>query len=100
MTRHGDGKLLLRGERSVIQDIPDKLLEEWRAVPVPEGLLVSAQRRGGLKRELTRLGMPVWDEAGYRDGEALSIGLREELAGGRPFQLRGYQREAADRFCQ
>ena len=77
---------------------------------------VPADRRGLLKQELTRLGYPVLDHAGYQDGQYLDIRWRgetgplsanpgsesmpeasaprmEEKAQG--FRLRDYQRDAA-----
>ncbi|MEK3757610.1 DNA repair helicase XPB [Paenibacillus sp. FSL P4-0338] len=60
--------------------------------------------RGLLKQELTRLGYPVLDYAGYRDGQQLKIAWRESLgnnvqAGSSSgFELRDYQREAVRKF--
>ncbi|WP_435368218.1 DNA repair helicase XPB [Paenibacillus polysaccharolyticus] len=39
-------------------------------------LVLSGEKRGLLKRELTRLGYPVLDYAGYRKGSELSFGWR------------------------
>lgn len=50
--------------------------------------------RGVIKQELLRLGYPVQDEAGYTDGEALAMVLRE----GNGFSLRTYQKEAVAAF--
>ncbi|MDT3425661.1 DNA excision repair protein ERCC-3 [Paenibacillus forsythiae] len=55
----------------------------------------SAARRGMLKQELARAGYPVLDSAGYHKGEALDIRWQD---GDRSFELRDYQREAAERF--
>lgn len=54
--------------------------------------------RGRLKQELTRLGYPVEDAAGYHQGETLPVRLRTERADGTPFGLRDYQRAAVDAF--
>ncbi|MEB3101260.1 DNA repair helicase XPB [Ferviditalea candida] len=61
-------------------------------------LSVEPQFRGIVKRELTRLGFPVIDLAGYHDGESLPIRLRKFTSGGKPFQLRDYQLEAVEAF--
>ncbi|WCN36756.1 DNA repair helicase XPB [Aneurinibacillus uraniidurans] len=55
---------------------------------------ISPALRGVIKQELLKLGYPVQDEAGYADGEALSLMLRE----GRDFFLRTYQKDAVDAF--
>ncbi|NQX43830.1 DEAD/DEAH box helicase [Paenibacillus tritici] len=57
--------------------------------------------RGLLKQELTRLGYPVLDYAGYRDGQELRLTWRESLredTEGSGFGLRDYQREAVRQF--
>ncbi|MGF6352788.1 DNA excision repair protein ERCC-3 [Paenibacillus sp. 4624] len=74
-------------------------------------LVLSGEKRGLLKRELTRLGYPVLDYAGYRKGSELSFGWRSNIndsttsmssrcgEGGRPtFALRSYQQKAVDAF--
>lgn len=53
--------------------------------------------RGLLKQEMTRLGYPVLDYAGYRDGQKLKIAWRETLGemgeeSSAGFRLRDYQR--------
>ena len=57
-------------------------------------VLVAAGRRGELKQELVRLGYPVDDRGGYRDGQQLGF----ELATKRGFSLRDYQSAAAEAF--
>jgi DNA excision repair protein ERCC-3 len=59
---------------------------------------VAESDRGRLKRALTRAGFPVRDLAGYNPGELLSLELREIARSGEAFELRGYQREAAEAF--
>lgn len=60
---------------------------------------VPADRRGLLKQELTRLGYPVLDYAGYLDGQFLRIFWREgDGSGTSKFMLRDYQKEAAEAF--
>lgn len=59
--------------------------------------------RGLLKQELTRLGYPVLDYAGYRDGEELKLAWTEEAGGeagstGEAFGLRDYQKDAVRQF--
>ena len=54
--------------------------------------------RGRVKQVLLKLGFPVEDLAGYTDGEALEVRLREVTRGGKPFLPRHYQEEAANAF--
>ena len=54
---------------------------------------VHPSERGNLKQALLKLGWPAEDFAGYVDGEAHPIALAED-----GWQLRPYQREAAESF--
>ncbi len=56
-------------------------------------VVVHASERGNLKQALLKLGWPAEDLAGYVDGEAHPIALREE-----GWALRDYQRDAAEAF--
>src|SRR3954451_4520948 len=56
-------------------------------------VLVHPSERGRLKQALLKVGWPAEDLAGYVDGEAHPIALDE-----RDWQLRDYQRMAADAF--
>ncbi|WP_294431645.1 DNA repair helicase XPB [uncultured Treponema sp.] len=51
--------------------------------------------RGTIKQELLKMGWPVKDDVPMIDGEPLEINLRETTLSGRPFNLRQYQKEAA-----
>src|SRR5581483_4651705 len=54
--------------------------------------------RGVLKQGLITVGYPAEDLAGYTEGAALPMQLRELARSGLPFHVRDYQREAADIF--
>jgi DNA excision repair protein ERCC-3 len=54
--------------------------------------------RGHLKMELIKIGWPVEDIAGYKDGAPFPFELRDTTLGGKPFDIRDYQRRAADAF--
>ncbi len=54
--------------------------------------------RGNIKQALIKIEYPVEDLAGYEDGEALPINLREETRKGSEFGLRPYQVEAVDAY--
>ncbi len=58
-----------------------------------ELIAVHPSERGRLKQALLKLGWPAEDLAGYVDGEAHPIELRQD-----GWELRAYQREAADSF--
>ncbi|MBN9521640.1 helicase-associated domain-containing protein [bacterium] len=54
--------------------------------------------RGVLKLALIAVGYPAEDLAGYAEGSALPMKLREVATTGLPFHVRDYQRESADVF--
>jgi DNA excision repair protein ERCC-3 len=64
----------------------------------PREFAVAPADRGNLKQALIKVGWPVEDLAGYTPGEPLPIALRETTRSGQPFDLREYQRGAADVF--
>ncbi|TDQ55153.1 DNA repair helicase XPB [Actinorugispora endophytica] len=59
----------------------------------PDTVPVHPSERGNLKQALLKLGWPAEDLAGYVDGEAHPIELAQD-----GWELRGYQREAAESF--
>lgn len=61
-------------------------------------VVVDPERRGHLKMVLTNAGFPVEDLAGYTVGDPLPIQLRETTISGKPFNLRDYQKDAAQVF--
>src|SRR3954468_23424095 len=54
--------------------------------------------RGVLKQALIGVGYPAEDLAGYTEGAALKIELRDLARSGLPFQVRDYQRMAVEAF--
>lgn len=54
--------------------------------------------RGLLKQALVAVGFPAEDLAGYVSGETLDVSLRHRCQSGSVFEVRDYQREAADAF--
>jgi DNA excision repair protein ERCC-3 len=89
------GLLLLSLDRAVLEEV----LRQKKIVPMlgaridPDTVAVHPSERGRLKQALLRVGWPAEDLAGYVDGEAHPIALREE-----GWALRPYQREAVDGF--
>ncbi|WP_042160087.1 DNA repair helicase XPB [Paenibacillus gorillae] len=99
MERCGE-RLLLCGSSELLDELLEKKeLEAWRKTRTgSEELEVCPEDRGMLKQELTRLGYPVVDLAGYHAGESLTIELRSATRQGKPFTLREYQQQAVERF--
>ena len=60
--------------------------------------LVEPAHRGVLKQALIAVGYPAEDLAGYSEGAALPISLRQVARSGLAFHVRDYQRDAADIF--
>ena len=58
-----------------------------------DSVAVHPSERGNLKQALLKLGWPAEDFAGYVDGEAHAIALDQT-----DWELRGYQRDAAESF--
>src|SRR5581483_11074858 len=64
----------------------------------PESFAIDPAFRGVLKQALIAVGYPAEDLAGYTEGAPLPTHLRKVARGGLPFNVRDYQREAADVF--
>ena len=62
------------------------------------GLFIPQAKRGDLKHALIKAGYPVKDLCGYLDGERFDITLRSIDLNGDSFEMRDYQKEAADLF--
>lgn len=60
--------------------------------------LVEPAHRGVLKQALISVGYPAEDLAGYTEGAALELHLRDLARTGLPFRVRDYQRMAAETF--
>ncbi len=96
-----DGALLLRADDNLLmteikhnKQVQKYLVRHIDARTVEIPLL----ERGRVKQILLKLGFPIEDIAGYTDGEALEVQLREVTRGGKPFMPRHYQEEAAHSF--
>ncbi len=63
-----------------------------------ERLRVPPEHRGEVKQALIRIGYPVEDLAGYAVGAPFALSFRECMGDGALFQVRPYQRDAADVF--
>ncbi|MDI1461959.1 DEAD/DEAH box helicase [Catellatospora sp. KI3] len=88
--------LVLRGlDRAVLIEVAKskKVAGMLGAQLDPDTIAVHPSERGHLKQVLLKLGWPAEDLAGYVDGEAHEIALRQD-----GWQLRSYQREAVEHF--
>ncbi|MFE3459992.1 DNA repair helicase XPB [Nocardiopsis aegyptia] len=100
------GRLTLVGDpvRGLVLESTDRaVLEEIVRAKKLKGMLgerldqdsvaVHPSQRGNLKQALLKIGWPAEDLAGYVDGEAHAIELEQD-----GWELRGYQREAAESY--
>lgn len=99
----GEGELLLEFESS---ELAARARRDKKVGPLlganhgEHRVAVPLAQRGHVKRAMIKMGWPVDDRAGFTDGEALDLALRETTLEGRPFTLRPYQTEAASVFWQ
>ena len=89
------GLVLTTTDRPVLEEV----LRSKKVAPLvgaridDDTVIVHPSERGHLKQVLLTLGWPAEDEAGYVDGEAHPIALREDT-----WHLRDYQRDAVEGF--
>ena len=89
------GLVLRTTDRPVLEEV----LRHRRIEPLlgeridPDTILVHPSERGHLKQQLLKIGWPAEDLAGYVNGEAHPITLREE-----GWTMRPYQRQAVEGF--
>jgi DNA excision repair protein ERCC-3 len=89
------GLVLVALDRAVLEEV----LRQKRIAPLlgaridDDTVVVHPSERGHLKQALLKIGWPAEDLAGYVDGEAHPIALRED-----GWTLREYQRQAVDGF--
>ena len=104
MDRYGRLKLTGHPVHGLVLESSDRaVLEEVVRAKKLKGMLgerldedsvsVHPSERGNLKQALLKIGWPAEDLAGYVDGEAHRIDLVDD-----DWELRGYQREAAEGF--
>ncbi|MFW9967439.1 MAG: DNA repair helicase XPB [Candidatus Thorarchaeota archaeon] len=108
MSRYGQITLFMEGPDLILECEEEDLAEEIGAQKkVQEFLeeridersfLVVPGQRGFLKHALLELGHPVEDLAGYVEGEALALKLRDITLDGKTWGLRRYQSDAVDTF--
>jgi len=89
------GLVLRATDRAVLIEVSkSKKLADMLGTRIDaDTIAVHPSERGRLKQALLKLGWPAEDLAGYVDGEAHPIALRED-----DWHLRSYQRQAVDHF--
>ncbi len=96
------GDLLLRSDDPMLiaEVARNKKIQPYvLAHPDRNTLQIDARMRGHVKHALVLFGYPAEDLAGYTDGDALHVVLREESArDAMPFGLRAYQEDAVSAF--
>lgn len=97
-----DGLVLTAKDEWVLQEVikHKSIAPLVRNVISPLAVEVPLLSRGTIKVALTKMGYPVKDLAGYAEGEPLSLAIKTHFAGGTPFVLREYQRQAVEAFHQ
>ncbi len=98
-----DGQLLLQADDNLLMTEirHNKQVQKYLLAPLDARTVeIPLLERGRVKQILLKIGFPIEDLAGYTDGEALEIGLREVTLTGKPFMPRPYQEQAAGAFWQ
>ncbi|HEY8301783.1 MAG TPA: DNA repair helicase XPB [Jatrophihabitans sp.] len=91
------GLVLISLDRAVLEEV----VRQKKIAPMlgdridPDTIVVHPSERGRLKQALLKVGWPAEDLAGYVDGEAHPIDLKQE-----DWHLREYQQQAVDMFWQ
>ncbi|MCO6010913.1 DEAD/DEAH box helicase [Actinoallomurus purpureus] len=89
------GLVLASSDRAVLEEVlrSKKLASMFGQRVDDDSVAVHPSERGTLKQALLKIGWPAEDLAGYVDGEAHPIALKEN-----GWELRSYQRDAAESF--
>jgi DNA excision repair protein ERCC-3 len=100
LERDGDKLRLICADRPLLEELARqaKVRELLGERTGPASFLIEPAHRGVIKQALIAVGYPAEDLAGYTEGAALPLCLRSVTQSALPFQVRDYQREAADIF--
>jgi DNA excision repair protein ERCC-3 len=100
LTREGASLFLVSDDALLMAElVRHKRLKPYILEQVgPTRLRVDVQRRGHIKQALVLIGYPAEDLAGYVQGAALPISLRQTTRDGAVFGLRPYQQDAVGAF--
>jgi len=111
MARYGRVRLLKHPAHGLILEADDaailtEITRNKKIQPMVGALIddttapVHPSERGQIKQELTKLGWPVDDRAGYVDGESHPIRLTAGSDGADGWELRDYQQYATESFWE
>jgi DNA excision repair protein ERCC-3 len=91
---------LVTTDRPLLEELArQKVLRDYLGERIDEtSFAVADAHRGVLKQALIAVGYPAEDLAGYTEGTALALALRESSRSGHAFRVRDYQRMAAETF--
>jgi DNA excision repair protein ERCC-3 len=100
LLKHGDKLKLVCNDKPLLEELArqPKLRDYLGTRLDPKSFQIEPAHRGVLKQALIAVGYPAEDLAGYTEGTALPMHLREITRAGLPFHVRDYQRDAADIF--
>src|SRR5882724_9701309 len=100
LVKHEDKLKLICADKPLLEELARQpKLRSYLGIRLDaKSFLVEPGHRGVLKQALITVGYPAEDLAGYSEGAALSMKLREVTRAGLPFTIRDYQRDAADVF--
>jgi DNA excision repair protein ERCC-3 len=100
LVKHEDKLKLVCADKPLLEELirQPKLRDYLGERLDAKSFAVEAKHRGVIKLALITIGYPAEDLAGYTEGTALPMKLREVTRGGLPFQVRDYQRDSADTF--
>ncbi len=100
LERHDSGLRLVCADKPLLVELSrQKKVKEYLGEKLDDvSFAVDPGYRGVLKLALIGVGYPAEDLAGYAEGSALPMKLRDVATTGLPFHVRDYQRESADVF--
>ncbi|MBO8164967.1 MAG: DEAD/DEAH box helicase [Brevibacillus sp.] len=98
MKQQNDRLILVSSSPDLLAHLFPSLQQHVEECLSEDTYVISSLARGLVKQELLRLGYPVRDLAGYLEGEACPLDLRDVTNSGEPFQLREYQGAAVEAF--
>ncbi|MFO0797066.1 MAG: DNA repair helicase XPB [Gemmataceae bacterium] len=100
LERHEGGLRLVCADKPLLVELSrQKKVKEYLGEKLDDvSFAVDPGFRGVLKLALIGVGYPAEDLAGYAEGSALPMTLRDVATTGLPFHVRDYQRESADVF--
>jgi len=99
--RRVEGELrLVSSDQALLEELArQRAVKDYLGFRVdPTSFAIDDANRGVLKQALISVGYPAEDLAGYAEGTALEVELRQIARSGAPFQVRDYQRGAVDAF--